>query len=36
MTSSALQRAAALIIEFCGGECSNILDIESNFQIEIH
>ena len=29
-TSSALQRAAALIIEFCGGECSNILNIESN------
>ena len=31
-TSIALQRAAALIVEFCGGECSNILDIESNFQ----
>ena len=30
VTSSALQRAAALIVEFCGGECSNILDIESN------
>ena len=30
MTSRALKRAAALIIEFCGGECSNILDIESN------
>ena len=29
-TSSALKRVAALIIEFCGGECSNILDIESN------
>ena len=29
-TSSALKRLAALIIEFCGGECSNILDIESN------
>jgi len=29
-TSSALQRAAALILEFCGGECSNILNIESN------
>ncbi|MDC0127816.1 phenylalanine--tRNA ligase subunit beta [Methylophilaceae bacterium] len=29
-TSSALQRAAVLIVEFCGGECSNILDIESN------
>ena len=30
VTSSALQRAAALIIQFCGGECSNILDIENN------
>ena len=29
-TSVALKRAATLIIEFCGGECSNILDIESN------
>ena len=29
-TSSALQRAVALIIEFCGGECSNILDVENN------
>ena len=29
-TLSALQRAAALIVEFCGGECSNILDIEGN------
>ena len=29
-TSIALQRAAALIVEFCGGECSNILNIESN------
>jgi phenylalanyl-tRNA synthetase beta chain len=28
-TSSALQRAAALIIQFCGGECSNIIDIEN-------
>ena len=28
-TSIALQRAAALIIQFCGGECSNILDIEN-------
>ena len=30
VTSSALQRAAALIIQFCGGECSNILDIKNN------
>ena len=29
ITPSALKRAAALIIECCGGECSNILDIES-------
>jgi len=29
-TSSALQRAASLVIEFCGGECSNILDLENN------
>ena len=29
-TSSALQRAVALVIEFCGGECSNILDLKNN------
>ena len=29
-TKNALQRATSLIIEFCGGECSNILDIEDN------
>ena len=29
-TLSALQRSVALIIEFCGGQCSNILDIENS------
>ncbi|MDB4040533.1 phenylalanine--tRNA ligase subunit beta [Methylophilaceae bacterium] len=29
-TLSSLQRASSLIIEICGGECSNILDMESN------
>ena len=29
-TLSALQRATALIIEFCGGQCSDILDVENH------
>ena len=32
-TKNALQRATSLIIEYCGGECSNILDVEDNLPL---
>ena len=32
-TKNALQRATSLIIEHCGGECSNILDVEDNLPL---
>tara|TARA_B100001559_G_scaffold38198_1_gene28496 strand:+ start:108 stop:2465 length:2358 start_codon:yes stop_codon:yes gene_type:complete len=32
-TKNALQRAVSLIIEFCGGECSGVLDIEAKLPL---